>query len=421
MAKFRFIHAADLHLDTPFQGLAAEDSAAAGVLRDASLDAFDSLVGLAMDRQASFVVLGGDIYDGADRGVRAQMRFLRGLERLSQQGIEVFIVHGNHDPLSGWSAIRNWPAGVKVFPSDRVECCPVVRDGVTLAQVHGISYARQDTSENLALRFSRGEGVGLHVGLLHCNVGGNSQYERYAPCELADLLRAGMDYWALGHVHQREILCKSPYVVYPGNLQGRSPKPSECSPKGAMVVEADVDGVRNVEFVPLDRARFVQAEMDISAAADLPAVRRALEDRAGEVRQENDDRSVVLRMSLVGAGPVHAELRRAGALEDMLKDLREEYASSRPMLYWESLADQTRAELNLDAIRGRGDFAAEVLAFADELAADEKARQEFLEKHLRDMARVPAAWLKNADLLDSQAVIQQAAELAMDLLQEENS
>lgn len=422
MAKFRFIHAADLHLDTPFQGLSAADPAVAGVLRDASLEAFGELVKLAIEREAAFVLLSGDIYDGADRGVRAQLEFLRGLERLSSRGIETFIVHGNHDPLSGWSAIRNWPAGVTVFGSREVECREVVRDGATLARVYGISYARQDVSENLARRFSRKPAGGLHVGLLHCNVGNNSQHERYAPCELADLLNAGMDYWALGHVHQRGILNDRPFVVYPGNLQGRSPKPSECGPKGAMLVEADTDGVRDVTFVPLDKARFVQAELDVSAAEDLPGLRRLLEDHAQTIRDENEGRHLVLRLSLTGRPAARADLRREGALDELLNDLRRQYASDRPMLHWESLADRTRMELDMDAIRDRGDFACEVLAFADELSADANALDEFLKKHLRDLSRaVPAAWLKNDDLLDSRAVLQRAKELAMELLQEENS
>jgi len=130
---FRFVHAADLHLDTPFKGLTATDDLVAEALRDASLDAFDNLVQLAIGCKAAFVLLAGDIYDGESRGVRAQLRFLRGLENLSSANIKVFVVHGNHDPLGGWSAIRQWPAGVTIFGHSDVECHSVQRDGQTLA------------------------------------------------------------------------------------------------------------------------------------------------------------------------------------------------------------------------------------------------------------------------------------------------
>ena len=110
--RFRFIHAADLHLDTPFQGVAGPAPEVATALYEASLQAWDNVVDLAIEREAAFVLIAGDIYDGADRGVRAQLRFLAGLKRLDEAGIRSFVVHGNHDPLDGWSAIREWPAGV---------------------------------------------------------------------------------------------------------------------------------------------------------------------------------------------------------------------------------------------------------------------------------------------------------------------
>src|SRR5438132_3466083 len=153
--KFRFIHAADLHLDTPFAAIGRVAPEIAGRLRDASLEAYDVLTRLAIEREAAFVVFAGDIYDSADRGVRAQLRFLRGVERLGERGIPVFVAHGNHDPLDGWSAIRRTPANLTVFGGDAVETHPVVREGELLAQVYGTSYPHRDVSENLALRFRR--------------------------------------------------------------------------------------------------------------------------------------------------------------------------------------------------------------------------------------------------------------------------
>src|SRR5438270_6455808 len=160
--KFRFVHAADLHLDTPFASIGRVAPEIADRLRDASLEAFDALVRMAIEREAAFAVFAGDIYDSADRGVRAQLRFLRGVERLGERGIPVFVAHGNHDPLDGWSAVRRAPDNLVVFGGDAVETHTVARSGATLAQVYGISYARRDVTENLALRFERRDAPGLH-------------------------------------------------------------------------------------------------------------------------------------------------------------------------------------------------------------------------------------------------------------------
>src|SRR5260370_34121531 len=175
---------------------------------------------MAIEGEAACVVIAGDTYDSADRGVRAQLRFLRGVERVGERGIPVFVAHGNHDPLDGWSAVRRAPGNLVVFAGEAVEAHTVMSDGAALAQVYGISYGRRDVTENLALRFQRHDAPGLHVGVLHCNVGSQPEYPAYSPCSVADLTAAGMDYWALGHIHQHQVWAEGrPWIVYPGSLQ----------------------------------------------------------------------------------------------------------------------------------------------------------------------------------------------------------
>src|SRR6266404_1292511 len=273
--EFRFVHAADLHLDTPFASIGRVAPEIADRLRDASLEAYDALVGMAIEREAAFVVIAGDTYDSADRGVRAQLRFLRGVERLGERGIPVFAAHGNHDPLDGWSAVRRAPDNLVVFGAEAVEAHPVARGGETLAQVYGISYGTRDVTENLALRFHRGDAPGLHIGVLHCNVGSQPDYAAYSPCSVADLTAAGMDYWALGHIHQYLRLAEGgPWIVYPGSLQAG--KSNEVGPKGAVVVDAAGGAVESVEFVELDRVRFERIEVDISGERDLHSLQKTI-------------------------------------------------------------------------------------------------------------------------------------------------
>jgi len=307
---------------------------------------------------------------------------------LHEAGIYSFVVHGNHDPLlTGWSAVRGtWPERVKVFGHDRVEQIAVERDGQPLAVVHGISFSQRGETENLALRYHRSDTACFQVGLLHCNVGSHLEHDPYAPCTLADLEAAGLEYWALGHVHTRQILRDGqPWVVYPGNLQGRSPGPSELGEKGAFVVEVDGRVAHPPEFVGLDVVRFERLVLDITEVADLPELERGLQDTALALRASLDGRSVILKPVLVGSGPLHADLAREATVDGLLRDLRDEAGEGDPFLWWEPVADQTAAALDLESVRRRGDFASELLILADRLASDEQARQDFVRRALAEL------------------------------------
>jgi exonuclease SbcD len=375
---FRFIHAADLHLDTPFQGLARISGEMAALLRDASLDAFDSVVSAALANEVAFVLFAGDLYDGEQRGVRAQMRFLRGLELLAKHGIRAFIVHGNHDPLGGWSAIREWPDNVTVFGAAEVTEAPVEVGGVLVATVYGLSYGRREVTENLALRFPRGAvrdgGKGLRIGLLHCSVGDQPEHSSYGPCSLADLSAAAIDYWALGHIHRSAVLKeRNPWVVYPGNTQGRSAKPAELGAKGVMLVEVEGVDVRSVEFVPTDSVRFLTLEVSLSElpdGADLAGLRSELVRRALCLRERDPRLALLLRAMVLGRGTQHADLAMPGARDELLRDLRDTFAGMEPPIWWEDLRDQTAAEIDLDVVRARDDFTSSLLARAEGLRED---------------------------------------------------
>jgi DNA repair exonuclease SbcCD nuclease subunit len=385
---FSFVHAADLHLDTPFKGIGSTAPQVAEQLREASLAAFDSLVELCLKRRVAFLVVAGDIYDGPERGLRAQLRFRDGLARLSAAGIASFVVHGNHDPVeTGWSALGGpWPDRVTVFGTGTVKAVPVEIDGIALATVQGISFAQRSERENLALRFVRDAGPGVQVGVLHCNVqGAASGYDDYSPCTLDDLRSIGLDYWALGHVHARMVLSghkgsDEPWVVYPGNLQARSPKPSERGPKGAVVVHVSAGRVAEIEPVGCDVVRFDLVELDIGEIDDLAELRDRLASASRDRLASADGRSLVLRGQLVGRSELHFDVRRPGTLEDLLIALRDDFADDQPFCWWASIDDRSRPPVDLDAARAGSDFAADLIALADQLglglAADDAAVEE---------------------------------------------
>ena len=381
MPRIRIVHAADLHLDTPFEGIAGAAPHVAAALREASLQAWDDLVRFTIQQRAAALLLAGDLYDGAERGVRAQLRVLKGLNQLSSAGVQVFIVHGNHDPLDGWVAIREWPAGVHVFGSGEVEIVPILVSGLPVAFVHGLSYGRRDVTENLAARFRRTAEAAPQIGLLHANVGAVAEHAAYAPCSLADLERSGLDYWALGHVHKRQILRDGhPWAVYPGNLQGRSPKPSETGSKGALLIELDTEECR-VEppvFAPLDRIRFLTLDYDVAGVADIGALHAGLRDALEDLGARHAGRSLLVRVVLTGRADVTASLRRPDALSQFCSELRESFAQSTPFVWVESILNRGARALDIEAIRARGEFSAEVVQRADKLAASPDELSEYI-------------------------------------------
>lgn len=364
MSRFSFVHAADLHLDSPFTGVTATSPAVAELLRRATFDAFEQLIDLCLGRRVDFLLVAGDVYDGADRSLRAQLRFRDGLARLAAAGIRSFVVHGNHDALDGWSSALEWPAGVHVF-GERLETVAVERDGAPLARVSGISYPRRQEERNLAALFGGApSGGAFHIGLLHANVGGNTQHDPYAPCEVADLLDRGIDYWALGHVHSRQILRRErPFAVYPGNLQGRHMR--ETGERGCVVVTVYGDAVA-IDFAAVDAVRWEWVEVDIGGAETMDALETAVDEALSRAASTTADRPLLCRLRLTGRGPLHRDLRRSDAVAALLERGRERWAEARPLVWVEAIDVACRPEVDLAARRAGQDLTAEVLRAADD-------------------------------------------------------
>jgi DNA repair exonuclease SbcCD nuclease subunit len=196
MKEFSFVHAGDLHLDSPFRGISARAPAVAGTIRSATFAAYESLVRLCLDESVLFLLIAGDVYDSADRSVRAQLAFRDGLKILAERGVQTFLVHGNHDPLDGWTSSVDWPEGVTVFGGEKVSTSIVTAGGAPAAAISGISYRRAVEHRNLASLFHAENTALFQIALMHANCGGNTRHEAYAPCRLSDLTGKGFDYRA---------------------------------------------------------------------------------------------------------------------------------------------------------------------------------------------------------------------------------
>jgi DNA repair exonuclease SbcCD nuclease subunit len=425
MERYCFIHAADLHLDTPFEGFRKTAPEVHERLLDASLDAWDALVELTLERRALFLLLGGDLYDGADRGVRAQLRFRRGVAKLCAAGIEVFAVHGNHDPVEeGWSAIREWPSGMTVFSSSEVSSAPVIRAGVQLATIHGISYATRETRENLSAGFHRGDEPGLQIGLLHCNLAGDAGHENYSPCSVADLCAADLDYWALGHVHRHSVVREGePWIVYPGNLQGRSPQPGERGAKGAVAVEVEGGRIAGVTHVALDRVRFGELVVNAAGCRDLGELEELLSQSAETQLADAGARGLMLRARIRGADErLRADLERRETLADLTGALRDRFAGLEPFLWWDAL--QVDSEVQPQPAReARADSFSESLRdVCAAVLSDPEQSTSMLETSFEKLpARSKRIELPSIETCDTSELLREGRELALSLLSSEAS
>ena len=205
MKKLRFIHAADLHLDSPFRGLAQTSPRLRDLLHSATFQALDRIVGHAIGSKSDFVLLVGDLYDSSDRSLRVLVEFRRQMERLAEHDIGAYVVHGNHDPLNGWGSEFKMPPNVFVFDGE-VREQSVIRQGRELARVSGISYTQERVTENLAKSFKPALNGVYSIAMLHANIGRQTGHADYAPAPVTDLTDSGFDYWALGHVHTCAVL-----------------------------------------------------------------------------------------------------------------------------------------------------------------------------------------------------------------------
>lgn len=405
----RFIHAADLHLDAPFGGIDAQDSRVRDALAASTYDALESLVAVCIERGADFLVISGDIYNQAERRVRSQLAFAKAAATLDHAGIRVFVVHGNHDPSSGWTGGIAMPSNVTVFADDRVERHPVERDGEELCAVYGRSFRRAAETSNLATGFRREVSDRIAVGVLHTNVGGRPGYDDYAPCTLDDLRAAGMDYWALGHIHKPEVISRDPWAVYAGCPQGLDP--TQSGPRGCYEVSID-DGVVSAEFLPLASIQWQQAESDLSAATSLDDVREAIASAVDSALAESRV-PVVVRLDLTGRSEVHAQLQAPGALSALVEDAREEALGLDPWVWLDRVRDRTRPAIDLEALRSADEFTGDVVRLVDELIADATSGDEFVAEiagPLLDRVGDPALAPVSAD------VLVRARDLALDRL-----
>ena len=300
----KFIHTADIHLDSPLRGLSSYPDAPAERLRTATRDAFHNLVSSAIDEQVDFMVIAGDVYDGDWKDFNTGLFFVRQMGRLRQAGIRVYVLYGNHDAESEMTRGLNLPDNVSVFQSRKADTFRM--DDLKVA-LHGRSFKVAATTENLLPGYPEPVAGWFNLGVLHTALEGNSEHAKYAPCSVAELQAKGYQYWALGHVHEHWIQRGDTTIAYPGNLQGRHIR--ELGARGALLITVDGGEITEVDRLKVDVLRWHALEVDISAAADLRSAVR-LAGQAMEQMLGATPAGLPLAVRVVFKGPsaAHAEL-----------------------------------------------------------------------------------------------------------------
>jgi DNA repair protein SbcD/Mre11 len=348
MATFSFIHAADLHLGSPLIGIAARDPELARRLAAASREAFTALVDQAIGRRISFLIIAGDVYDGAWKDTSIGLFFNRQVSRLIRAGIGVYTLRGNHDAASVVTQSVRLPEGVYEFPSRSAATVTIENLKVAL---HGRSFPDRAVPENFASSYPPARNGWFNIGMLHTSCDGRPGHDRYAPCSLADLVSKGYQYWALGHIHEYEQLRADPYVFFSGNLQGRGVH--ECGAKGALLVQVNGDEVV-VERLFVDRARWIDLSVNLEGVTDLNDLHDMLgvllRPHVAEAEVDSQPRLLLVRVRLQGCTTLHSTLRSAH--DELCDDVQATLQHYGQDIWLEQLKMETSAPVDVQANAG---------------------------------------------------------------------
>lgn len=352
----RFLHTADVHIDSPLVGLERYEGAPAALLREATRRAFEGLVQLALDESVDFVLIAGDLYDGDWRDFSTGLFFTRQMVRLEQAGIPVYLIAGNHDAASVLTRRLSLPANVHSFSTRRAESQEVA--GLPVV-IHGRGFPHRAVPEDLVPDYPRPVSGRLNIGLLHTSLTGAPGHDTYAPCTLRELIEKGYDYWALGHVHQPQVLSRDPWVIFPGNLQGRHIR--ECGARGAwLVTVSDLREVVRAEHRPVDVLRWEHVSVDVAGSDDLDVGLARIDAALDAAMAKADGRPVAARLTLTGATSLHGHFNLA------LPELRAECLARAQIvagdhLWIEEVVVATTPEYDLAELAARDELTSIVL------------------------------------------------------------
>ena len=350
MGSFRFIHCADLHLGSRFVGISSDNENIGKRMRESTFKALDRIVLTAKKNDVDFVIFSGDIFDDENETPLTRSRFADALSKIK---VKCFIAYGNHDRSRKWEDSIPLPDNAHVF-SDKTERISFPDEGEEIVEIFGISYSKKHSEKDLT-EGMKGNDDTFSIGVLHCDLDSVSEDSRYAPCKLSTLLGTGIDYWALGHIHKRQVVNEYPHVVYPGNTQGRNPK--ESGEKGAYIVTVTRGRVTDMEFFRTGDVVWRDVESDITGRKDV-------RDVVNDI-QSNTEKNSFVRITLTGHGDLDRMLRLdAPGFTELLE--------KRSGCTVTGLKLNTLPDIDLEERKEAGDFTSAVIDFGKKLETSRK-------------------------------------------------
>ncbi len=390
----KFIHSADIHLDSALHGLERYEGAPVEEIRSATRRAFDNLIELAIDEQVAFVLLVGDLYDGDWKDYNTGLYFVERMGRLRDANIRVFIVAGNHDAASQITKHLRLPDNVTLFSTRKPERVVLDDLGVSIC---GQGFATRAVTDDISQDYPQGDPQLLNIGLLHTCLDGKPGHEPYAPCTVDGLRSKGYQYWALGHVHKREEVSQDPWIVFPGNIQGRHIR--EIGPKGCTLVTVNAGEIVAVEHRDLDVMRWSICELDVSAAETVDDIYEQVREGLQLALDAAEGRPVAVRLVLYGACSAHLKLH--AERERWIQEYRALATGLGGAGIWlEKISIKTRPVVSTDEVLERDDALSGLLRAIHDMDLDSSALDGLADEMSVLRQKLPAELLAGDDPFD---------------------
>lgn len=303
---FRFVHTADLHLDSPLRSLSLRNEALAELIGDATRKALTAIVDLCLEERVDALLIAGDLYDGEQTSMKTARFLAAEMGRLDQAGIRTFKIRGNHDAMSRITRELVLPPSVTVF-GDKADVVVLSHSGGHIA-VHGLSFAKPHAPESLLPKYRPPLSDAVNIGLMHTSLSGSLRHDPYAPCTVEDLHASGFDYWALGHIHQRMAPAGKAAVIMPGMPQGRDI--NEAGAKTVSLVTVADDGSIHIEERLTSIAEFGRVALDITGIEDWRSLAQSITATLEAARSSALSEHFVARLKLTGDSGLRFRIRR---------------------------------------------------------------------------------------------------------------
>lgn len=386
----KLVHAADLHLDSPLRGLLHYEGAPTEEVRMATRRAFARLIDFCLSEEAAFLLIAGDLYDGDFKDYATALYFVEQVARLREGGTQLIWLRGNHDAANKMTRHLQVAEHVFELSVEQPQTIVFERQGVAF---HGQGYAVRDVQDDLSRGYPAPRSGLLNIGLLHTALDGRPGHAKYAPCALSALESHGYDYWALGHVHQREVLAERPWVVFPGNLQGRHIR--EGGEKGCTLISTAHDRIVEVSPVVLDEVRWELCEVPLDECAHIDDVVEACQRALARVRASAGGRILATRVRLVGRSRAHSALSQAyNRVENELRAMCVDWGD----VYLEDVEFKTSGALVAEGLLARHDALGDLFRAFAQVEQDHEAKSALWEELLRPLTSVSSDLLREDGL-----------------------